>query len=421
MPPARKTKVFISHSAHCTTDREFMAKLSSRLTDEGFQVYCDQERLEIGQEWRNELYSAIGTCHAAIVLITKEALNIEGHPWVFHECSMLSMISWARQGFPIFPISMSGVNIEDIQDSVFDELRITDKQIVTYENLDDFFPGLVEKLSIPNCTIENEPLYYHYKRISRHLEDVKKRIIKRIVGELNSSYGGWDPDGYKNLDRLSRHLLSSPPEAIKGQLVDLAIPLKRNGIRSLLQLLAPFWLEIPSIARLESIVQQDLYVNDALESSSPNTAICLNTKEQFLGILQVNRAGYMHEDPYMILSPQNDAGENEIERLTETIEDDLRLRFFGEMPISDEYLYEQILKHSSEHPVFVILPHGTAKEVIETLRLRFRTLFFIVLIENDNSVDWVMDKSEVLEPKIEPESLKNVTYHFIKLMAVAPA
>lgn len=114
-----KKKIFISHSAHENIDEQFMDTLICRLEQEGFQVYCDRKRLEVGDRWRNELYSAIGCCHAAIVLITKQALNIRKYPWVFKECSMFTILKWLKKDFPIIPIRMTGVDIQDIKKSQF--------------------------------------------------------------------------------------------------------------------------------------------------------------------------------------------------------------------------------------------------------------------------------------------------------------
>jgi hypothetical protein len=70
-----KMKIFISHSVHEKADKQFMKELIDRLPKDKFQVFCDKKRLRVGDCWRNELYSAIGCCHAAIVLIIGKNLN----------------------------------------------------------------------------------------------------------------------------------------------------------------------------------------------------------------------------------------------------------------------------------------------------------------------------------------------------------
>src|ERR1044072_7048189 len=126
---ARKTKIFISHSAHQEADKELLRQLVTRLEDAGFHIYCDEKRPKVGDDWRHELYSAIGCCHAAVVLVTKEALDIVKHPWVFKECSMLTLVKGQTKGFPIFPVTMSGVTAEDIDQSPFDVLQINEIQL----------------------------------------------------------------------------------------------------------------------------------------------------------------------------------------------------------------------------------------------------------------------------------------------------
>src|ERR1043165_1043315 len=64
------SKIFISHSAHDDKDRLILDELEKRLWVAGFQPFCDRKRLLPGDTWRNELYAAIGCCHAAVVLLT---------------------------------------------------------------------------------------------------------------------------------------------------------------------------------------------------------------------------------------------------------------------------------------------------------------------------------------------------------------
>jgi hypothetical protein len=140
-------KIFISHSAHKESDRQTLNKLIELLKENGFNIYCDRERLEIGDAWRRELYSAISRCQAAVVLITKEALDIEKYPWVFKECSMFTMIKYKDSQFPIIPITMSDVTIEDIKNSPFKALQLDEIMAGSHQDLESVLNTIETKLS----------------------------------------------------------------------------------------------------------------------------------------------------------------------------------------------------------------------------------------------------------------------------------
>jgi hypothetical protein len=95
-------RIFLSHSAQIEADKQFRDRLFHRLEEEGFDVYCDRMRLEVGDSWRTELYSAISVCQAAVVLVTKEALDVEHFPWVFKECSMFTLLKHVEIDFQSF-------------------------------------------------------------------------------------------------------------------------------------------------------------------------------------------------------------------------------------------------------------------------------------------------------------------------------
>jgi len=70
-----KPRIFISHSAKEFETNIFLEKLSLKLKEEpAFDVLVDKERLTLGCKWRDEIYTWMGLCHGAIILLSKNLL-----------------------------------------------------------------------------------------------------------------------------------------------------------------------------------------------------------------------------------------------------------------------------------------------------------------------------------------------------------
>jgi len=71
-----KSRIFISHSAKELDTSEFLEKLYEKLKeDSAFDVLVDRERLIPGCKWRDEIYTWMGLCHGAVILLTKNLLS----------------------------------------------------------------------------------------------------------------------------------------------------------------------------------------------------------------------------------------------------------------------------------------------------------------------------------------------------------
>ena len=73
------TRVFISHSSR---DRDSALRLSAALRDAGFDPWVDVEQLRAGDDWIQQIESAIESCEALVVALTPDALTSK---WVRRE------------------------------------------------------------------------------------------------------------------------------------------------------------------------------------------------------------------------------------------------------------------------------------------------------------------------------------------------
>ena len=93
-------QVFISHSHN---DADFAELLKLHLEKNGIKCWMDNERLKIGQDWREEIDSGIEKSKAIIVIMSPDARKSEyvTYEWAF---------AWGK-GIKIFPIMLNQTSL----------------------------------------------------------------------------------------------------------------------------------------------------------------------------------------------------------------------------------------------------------------------------------------------------------------------
>lgn len=111
-------KVFISHSTRADPFASDVRK-AVRNGLQGHQVFVDMDVLRPGDEWRAVLYQWLAECHAAVVLVNREALT---SAWVKREVSILL---WRRAlGVPltIVTVIIGDLRTQDLRDAGLGDL-----------------------------------------------------------------------------------------------------------------------------------------------------------------------------------------------------------------------------------------------------------------------------------------------------------
>lgn len=72
----QQANIFLIH-AH--TDRETVYKLYQRLINDGLNVWLDAERLQPGQDWRNEIRNALLKCDIVVVCLSRDFDKQQGY------------------------------------------------------------------------------------------------------------------------------------------------------------------------------------------------------------------------------------------------------------------------------------------------------------------------------------------------------
>jgi hypothetical protein len=121
-------KIFISHSSR---DDPFadMVREAVELRLVGHEVLVDVEELSPGDEWRAVLYHWLAECHAAVVLLNREAL---ASSWVKREVNILLWRRALCSPVKVVPAIIGDLRKQDIDRAGFGEL--TDLQMARLES-----------------------------------------------------------------------------------------------------------------------------------------------------------------------------------------------------------------------------------------------------------------------------------------------
>jgi hypothetical protein len=183
------TRVFISHSNQDQDAIDFMEQLSVRLKADGFSVLVDRECLHPGEDWRDEIYTMMGLCHGAVVLLSESVFKTK---WVAREASILL---WRRTLDPniiVIPVLLSGVNRNQMDTEAFTGLNFSEVQTPLRGNDQSAIDSIAETLK-PLKADEPTPLETLASRIAVKLRPVPEPVLGQTADLLQTDLGPWDP------------------------------------------------------------------------------------------------------------------------------------------------------------------------------------------------------------------------------------
>lgn len=117
MPSGRR--VFVSHSSHEPFADKVRQGVCDRLREKGYEVLVDAEGLKPGQHWRSVLNHWLADCHAAVLLLSREALT---SAWVHREASILLWRRALGSEVVIVPALVGDLGPADVAAAGLDEL-----------------------------------------------------------------------------------------------------------------------------------------------------------------------------------------------------------------------------------------------------------------------------------------------------------
>lgn len=240
-----KPRLFISHTSKSDTANERLGRLREALVMRGFDVIVDREQLGAGDEWRREIYTWLGLCDLAVVLIAKRALD-PANPWVSREATILMWRRALDSGFGVVPVLVDDVTLDDLDNGPFRDLLLAEMQgeVVAAGADLGWIDRLADQLAARTARSGGAPVDALARPIALQLEGLPDRLLREAAELADVPLGPWKPQEDLKL-RLAVQMLHLGLEGSFAALDHLAAAgMAPERLEAVLDLVAPSWVDL---------------------------------------------------------------------------------------------------------------------------------------------------------------------------------
>lgn len=397
-----KRRLFISHTSKTASATDRLDKLRDAFEARGFDVVIDREQLGAGDEWRREIFTWLGLCEIAVVLIAPRALD-PANPWVAREATILTWRRALDPSFIMVPVLVDGVELPDLEHGPFRDLLLNEIQgdIVADKDDDAWIGPMADQLARKAAACAPAPLAALARPVAEQLRGLSPEILREAADMVDVPLGPWKPQADLAL-QLAVQLLHLGLDGSFGALDHLAV----NGLASermdaLIELIAPSWVDLCAAQCLAEIAARH-------EDRSP---LLLNADSEWAARMFIRRASARpprNAWPHIPFAGQIDEGgiESLAGQLREALM--LKLRIPDDVFAKDaEQQLELALRQRMQErkPVFVVVQHSSGvMKYLDELQARFASLRFLVL----GGADCPEDEAEIepgmkiIVPRLRP-------------------
>ncbi len=271
-------RVFISHRNGEANVLSLINGISTHLAANGFDVLVDFDRLNPGASWRDDIYTWLGVCHAAVVVISKDVLAGDS-VWVPRECSILSWRKTLDPAFTLIPVLLPGVTTDDLRTHLqFRDLGLHDLQIIdhidNYQTCTAILKGLEHLTAIPRSPLEELA-----EQIEAQLGSIRTDFVDEAIVLTGADINKLPQLG-ETTRKLALSLLQVPLANALTALEYLAPRMSSTvSVDRILDIIAPGWVDL-SAARWIAFCA----------ASEPKPAAVVNASSRFAAEMYVRRA-----------------------------------------------------------------------------------------------------------------------------------
>jgi hypothetical protein len=240
-PPAR---VFFSHSTDKgTPDRDILTALVDSLRAK-YAILLDRETLVAGEDWRSTLNVWIGSCDAAVILVTSQSAESE---FCQYEWSILSYRRRNQGQFLVIPIYY-GITPEKIAGKPH---QIS--EIAAHFQFDNI--ANVSRQVAASLRAINDKCPRPAEKQARYIASLLKRCIDRedviddAAARIKLDLGMWDPLVDKWLN-FAIKLMGVGLDRARPALRDLRQYINEGEFKELIQLIGCSWVDYRSAQRV---------------------------------------------------------------------------------------------------------------------------------------------------------------------------
>ena len=251
-------RVFLSHSSHTAEDLAFAREVAAALEARGFVVLFDRDRLQPSDDWNQELHEYMAWCHAGVLLLTPAALQ---RPYVLKEATILTWRRTLDPGFRLFPVLRGGTTVDDLERGNFSALMIDEVQAAAGNTAAEVAAAVAAVL--PTESEDETPLDLLAGRLADLLEDAGSNTLRGVARKLGVDDADWAPgegNHARSVGLIARRIVREDLGGYRGvgELVsDLGRSrLQGEDLRTLLQIVAPYWVSAEAAGRLPDLSQR---------------------------------------------------------------------------------------------------------------------------------------------------------------------
>lgn len=381
----KNAKIFISHSTKTSEAERYLTTIHAALEDAGYNVFLDREGLDLGDTWRAELFRWMEQSNAAVLLLSESALVSE---FVSIEMSILLFRHLQEKRFPVLPVLVGDIDIENLAEGIVGQLRVGDIQCVSGDDPQAAANDVVNRL--------NQEWRSHGEHRSRWdilVDDVGRSLARagfedEVLIEAAEMTANFEvpPATYRLPMRVqfARALLTVPYATACAAIRTLGDrTLSRDAKSKLLDVLhnvTPFWVEADEAARVEHIA----FHNDCECRTVALTAIDPWTARNYICRANFKPLGAGWRVCEFVPPDQEDELKSVLEQLTESLTP--RIHSSRRATIGD---IERKLNRmeTQKRPLFLLFSWVPSPQLIRQIRQHFSTPTFFLI-----------GKSEDLEP-----------------------
>ena len=390
-------RIFISHSNGDPDSLAYIQAISEALTPAGFEILVDRKRLEPGAKWRDEIYTWMGLCHGAVILVSQAAIRPQSI-WVPRETSILLWRRTLDPKFLVIPACLGAVKPEHLRGGVFTDMQLEEIETAPAATPAELAAALT--LRFAPLAQPKTPLEVLASRLAELLRVASDTVIEETIEALAPDPGPLAPVSNRR-SFLALTLLQSPLRQSLPALEVLAEYIDASKIDQIIWMIAPSWVDLCA-AR---------WLADCAARGEEKPAAVLNAATAFCARMYVDRAGCRPpQTRWPLVTSTAVHGEQAAPEIAAEVENNLiqefRLADDPQMPDPRERLAALLRERQREgRPVFGTLPFSPAiASALPELQRLLPAVTFVLLSGNEFPDSALIGGKRVrlIEPRLAP-------------------
>jgi hypothetical protein len=244
-------RLFVSHSS---LDADLTRQVCHRLAA-SYDVLVDYSELKPGVDWPRHLHEYMAHCHAAVLLLTPNAV---ASSWVLKEATILSWRRSLDPSFQFFPVRFPGVDDAMLKRQKFEPLMLDLIQQIGSADPDVIADAVRGRVGCPKVDVLTL-LDRLVGRLEDLLDQVGDKVLKEIAEKMSVEMPAWRPDVDRRMQyvtQIARGILSEDMGGFKGvdEVINaLSSTPAPDNVRQIFHIVAPYWVDAQAAGRLPQL------------------------------------------------------------------------------------------------------------------------------------------------------------------------